>query len=129
MESLGANCLVAFIQSGTAKLDLFPVEEAGQKKERFMMKKSKKQTIAAEDFDLLFEKGDVTPYLDKKSVKVARMIHRINLDLPENLLHQIDDEANRIGVARTALIKVWLAERLGLVAAASISKSLKTQKI
>jgi hypothetical protein len=80
------------------------------------MKTSSKisKKISAKAFDRLFEEGDVTPYLDLTAASVHRPIKRINLDIPVNILNQIDHEANRIGVARTALIKVWLAEKIEL---------------
>ncbi len=78
-----------------------------------MMKASQnRDQISAEQFDELFENGDVTPYLDRVTLKVHRQVQRINLDIPSDILIQIDQEAGRIGVARTALIKVWLVERL-----------------
>jgi len=58
--------------------------------------------ISASEFDRLFDDGkeDVLQYADLDSIaKVGRKF-------------QLDTEATRIGVARTALIKVWLAERL-----------------
>ncbi len=39
-------------------------------------------------------------------------IHRINVDIPKGLLDQVDREAERVGVPRTSLIKIWIAERL-----------------
>jgi hypothetical protein len=39
----------------------------------------------------------------------------ISLDIPAQMLKNLDREATRIGVARQALIKVWLAERLDII--------------
>ena len=76
------------------------------------MRKSKK-LIKAEVFDKAFDKGeDVTKYLDMKSAKVNYPIQRINLDMPKELLEKADLEAARIGVTRTALFKIWIAEHL-----------------
>ena len=76
------------------------------------MKKSTKK-IKAKDFDKAFNFGkDMSQHLDVGNVKVNRKIQRVNIDIPLGLLHEIDKEAHKIGVARTALIKVWLAERL-----------------
>ena len=74
------------------------------------MKKLNKQ-ISSGEFDRLFECNDVTAFLDKKNIKINKRIQRINIDIPTALLGVIDKEANKIGVARTALIKLWLAEK------------------
>ena len=31
---------------------------------------------------------------------------------PKHILHQIDNEANRIGVPRTSILKLWIVEKL-----------------
>ena len=81
------------------------------------MKKSKK-TIATEVFDQTFDRGgDVVKYLDIKSAKVNHSVQRINLDMPKGLLEKADGEATRIGITRTSLLKMWIAERLDHLAA------------
>ena len=51
-------------------------------------------------------------FLDVKKAQVNKKIQRVNVDIPAPFLMKIDREAKRIGVARTALIKLWLSERL-----------------
>ena len=76
-----------------------------------MRKQAKK--ITTEDFDRQFDKGeDMAGFLDVKKAQVNKKIQRINIDIPAPFLMKIDSEAERIGVARTALIKLWLSERL-----------------
>lgn len=76
------------------------------------MKLSKK-AIPAEEFDRAFEEGkDLTPYLDLRSAKARHPTQRINVDVPKDLLEKVDQEATRIGVPRTSLIKIWIAEKL-----------------
>lgn len=76
------------------------------------MKKQAKK-ITTEDFDRQFAKGeDMAGFLDIKKAQVNKQIQRINVDIPVQFLMKIDVEAKRIGVARTALIKLWLSERL-----------------
>ena len=76
------------------------------------MRKSTK-LIKAERFDKAFDKGeDVTKHLHIKSAKVNQPIQRINLDMPKELLQKADMEATRIGVTRTSLFKMWIAEHL-----------------
>lgn len=82
-----------------------------KKGERFMTKLLKK--ITATEFDERFDNGeDMEMFLDIKNAKVKKPIRRINIDFPASFLERIDEEAKKIGVARTALIKIWIAERL-----------------
>ena len=76
------------------------------------MKTSKDKKIKASDFDTAFEKGDVTEHLDLKSVKARYPTQRISIDFPKNILEEVDMEAAKIGVTRTSLIKMWIAEHL-----------------
>lgn len=74
------------------------------------MKTSTKKKLRAAVFDTAFEKGDVTKYLDLKSAKARHPIHRINIDIPQEVLQKVDQEASRVGVPRTSLIKLWIAK-------------------
>jgi hemerythrin len=75
--------------------------------------KKLKNSISTKEFDCKFDSNeDVMEHLDTSNVKVNRHFHRINIDFPESFIKKIDEEANKIGVARTALIKIWIAERL-----------------
>ncbi|MFH1878630.1 MAG: CopG family antitoxin [Candidatus Omnitrophota bacterium] len=76
------------------------------------MKKLNKK-IKTEEFDERFDAGeDMWDFLYTRRVKVHKNVRRINIDFPETMLEQIDEEAHKIGVARSALIKLWLAEKL-----------------
>jgi len=80
------------------------------------MKRLKKK-ITSEQFDKRFDNGeDMGDLLDIKKAKVNKQVQRINIDFPISFLRRIDEEARRIGVARTALIKIWMAERLEPIA-------------
>ena len=71
--------------------------------------------MKAEELDEIFDTGeeDILPYLDlSKAVRPGHKAKRVNVDFPEWMVSQLDHEANRVGVARQALIKVWIAERL-----------------
>jgi len=71
--------------------------------------------ISTEEFDRKFDEGkeDITQYLDKSSVrKIAPKRRVINVDLPIWMIEGLDHEANRLGITRQSIIKVWLAERL-----------------
>ena len=81
------------------------------------MKKSnatKTNTITAEEFDRRFDNGeDVSEYFDwSKARRPGLEVKRVNVDFPSSILNKLDREAQRIGVTRQSLIKVWIAERL-----------------
>lgn len=76
------------------------------------MKSLKRKMIKASDFDTAFEKGEVTKHLDLKSAKARFPTQRISIDFPKNIIKEIDIEAAKIGVTRTSLIKIWVAEHL-----------------
>ena len=72
-----------------------------------------KKIISAKQFDQEFDKGhEVTKYMDLKSIKVHYPVQRINVDIPKEMLQKVDHEAARVGVPRTSLLKIWIAERL-----------------
>ena len=67
--------------------------------------------------DKVFEKGeeDILPYLDlARAVRPGHEAKRVNVDFPQWMLARLDLEADRLGVPRQSLIKVWIAERLAL---------------
>ncbi len=64
--------------------------------------------VPARIFDEKFDRGEgVTSHLN-----LSRAVRRVNVDLPLWEIEELDREANRLGITRQALIKVWLAERL-----------------
>lgn len=75
---------------------------------------SNQKRIKADEFDKLFDEGgDITPYLDLQSARVVEpQIQRVNVDLPDWLVSALDNAATRRGIARQALVKHWLVERL-----------------
>ncbi len=74
----------------------------------------KKQSIKAEEFDLLFDKGkDITEFLDlSKTLKPGLAQKRVNVDFPVWMIQMLDKEAKRLGVTRQSIIKVWIADKL-----------------
>jgi predicted DNA binding CopG/RHH family protein len=77
------------------------------------------QTITAKEFDQKFDNNeDISAYLDfSKSIKLKdfqskQKTKKINIDFPENILVLLDKEAQKIGITRQSIIKVWIAERL-----------------
>ena len=76
------------------------------------MNTSETKKIKAKDFDAAFERGGVMEYLDLKKIKAHHPVQRINIDFPQEMLRKVDEEASRVGVPRTSLIKMWIAEHL-----------------
>lgn len=72
------------------------------------MKKSSTKPKNAQEFDNYFEDHDIAELLDTHT-------KRINVDLPTAMLARLDHKVNQLGMTRQALIKYWLAERLGIV--------------
>ena len=78
------------------------------------------QTITANEFDKRFDNNEkISQYLDfSKSMKLGDFekkitkTRKINVDFPEPILALLDQEAQKIGVTRQSIIKVWIAERL-----------------
>ena len=66
------------------------------------------------DFDKKFNDGeDISQFLDlKNSSRPSLEQKRVNVDFPAWMVIEIDKEANRVGVTRQSLIKMWLADRL-----------------
>jgi len=76
------------------------------------------KTITAKEFDKKFDNGeDISEYLDfSNAVKLNEFekisTKKINVDFPEHIIKLLDNEAQKIGVTRQSIIKVWIAERL-----------------
>ena len=70
--------------------------------------------MKAEQLDDVFESGaDLLPHLDLSTVRRPNLEQkRVNVDLPIWMVESLDKEADRVGVTRQSIIKVWLAERL-----------------
>ena len=66
------------------------------------------------EFDRRFDDGDsIIEVLDVTAARRQRLEQkRVNVDFPIWMVEQLDQEANRLGVTRQSIIKVWLAERL-----------------
>ncbi len=75
---------------------------------------SKKKFTSTEEFDEYFDNGgDITPYIDFSSIRRPNLeAMRANVDFPRWMINALDKEAARLGVARQALIKMWIAEKL-----------------
>jgi len=75
----------------------------------------KRLAKSAKEFDRRFDEGeDIHDIIDMSKTRVVRHGKkiRITLDVAEELVNEIDQIRESIGVDRGALIKVWLHERL-----------------
>ena len=81
------------------------------------IKKSIRSTTA-QNLQEKFDDGeDVLDYFDVSRAKILYPKgKRVQLVLPEWLLKALDHEANRLGIDRQDLVKVWISERLGKAA-------------
>ena len=70
--------------------------------------------MKAEEFDRRFDAGDdISNYLDlSKARRPGQEQKRVNVDFPIWMIRSLDKAANRLGVPRQSIIKVWIAERL-----------------
>ena len=70
--------------------------------------------MKAKEFDKRFERGEkITRYLDlSKARKPDQEQRRVNVDFPNWMIQAMDREAQRLGVTRQSIIKVWISERL-----------------
>ncbi len=71
--------------------------------------------MKASEFDKIFDDNEdnILNAVDIKSAeRINRQPKRVNIDFPVWMIEQLDDEANRLGVTRQSIIKVWIAERL-----------------
>jgi hypothetical protein len=76
--------------------------------------------MKAKTLDRMFDAGeDITKHLDlSKARRVGNDAKRVNVDFPVWMVKSLDREAQRLGVTRQSLIKLWLADRLEQAVAA-----------
>lgn len=76
--------------------------------------RKRKKTITAKEFDRRFDAGeDVSEFFDlSRATRPGHVKSRVNVDFPRWMIQRLDLAASRAGIARQALIKSWLAERL-----------------
>ena len=72
------------------------------------------KTIDANAFDTAFDDGkDISALVDWSNARrPGLMKRRVNIDFTDQMVRRLDIEAQRRGVTRQALIKMWIADRL-----------------
>ncbi|UPT73876.1 MAG: CopG family transcriptional regulator [Elusimicrobiota bacterium] len=70
--------------------------------------------MKAKDLDKRFDEGnDISKHLDlARAKRTNEEPRRVNVDFPAWMIHSLDKEADRLGVTRQSIIKVWISERL-----------------
>ena len=71
--------------------------------------------MKASEFDRKFDDGEnIAEMIDWTSARRPNTeTRRVNVDFPAWVVHDLDKQAQRLGVTRQALIKLWIAEKLG----------------
>ena len=70
--------------------------------------------VKASEVDELFDAGeDISQHIDfSRAKRINLEQRRVNLDLPIWMIEQLDYEAKKLGVARQAIMKMFLAKQL-----------------
>lgn len=78
------------------------------------MSEAEVKRISAEELDRMFDDGeDISAYFDwSKARRPGLEAKRVNVDFPAWMVAKLDSHAQKRGVTRQALIKMWLADRL-----------------
>lgn len=78
-----------------------------------MRKKSFLKKFRTEaEMDEALESADLSKAFETAGVVKKVSIRKINLDLPVGVVREIDLIAEKVGVSRQPLLKIWIHERL-----------------
>lgn len=78
------------------------------------LRTSTRKAASAVSLDAMHDASvDMSAHMDAtKARRPGRVVQRVNVDFPADLLREIDQEARRLGVTRQAFIKIRLADSL-----------------
>ena len=76
-----------------------------------MPKMSRRTRTADEIADMASRGEDVSAHFTNKFT-VVRPLHRVNVDLTQGMLRELDERAARLNISRQAVIKTLLASAL-----------------
>jgi len=76
-----------------------------------MPKTSRKSRKADEIADMATRGEDISAYFNHKFT-VVKPLHRVNVDLTQGMLRELDERAARLNISRQAVIKTLLARAL-----------------
>ena len=70
--------------------------------------------MKAKELDRRFDQGeDISRFLRRDRMRrVNQTPRRVNVDFPVWMIDSLDREADRLGVTRQSIIKIWISERL-----------------
>ena len=70
--------------------------------------------LSGDAFDAKFDAGDdLGEHIDWSSAQRPGLAkRRVNIDFTDQMVQRLDREAQRRGVTRQSLIKMWIADRL-----------------
>ena len=70
--------------------------------------------MKAKELEKRFNAGEnITKVLDLARAQRSNQVQRrVNVDFPSWMIRSVDKEADRLGVTRQSIIKVWISERL-----------------
>lgn len=70
--------------------------------------------MKAKELEKKFDNNeDISKHLDlSRAKRTNQEAKRVNVDFPSWMIHSLDKEADRLGVTRQSIIKVWISERL-----------------
>ena len=76
--------------------------------------------MKADQLDYVFNsRADLLPHLNLSTLRRPNLEQkRVNVDLPVWMIEGLDREADKLGVTRQSIIKIWLADRLKKVSSA-----------
>ncbi len=75
-------------------------------------KHSSRQYKTVTEMDMALETADISEDILERGVVIRTPIKQINLALPQYVVAQIDQIADKMGVSRQPLLKIWIHERL-----------------
>lgn len=75
-------------------------------------KSSTKRFKTPRAMDRYLETADLSEVFAIRGVVKKAHVRKINLDLPDATVQRIDRIAERVGVSRQPLLKIWIHERL-----------------
>ncbi|MEP6600381.1 MAG: CopG family transcriptional regulator [Nitrospirota bacterium] len=75
--------------------------------------------MKAKELDKRFDAAEnIAKALDlSRAQRTNQVQRRVNVDFPSWMIRSLDKEADRLGVTRQSIIKVWISERLKELAA------------
>lgn len=74
----------------------------------------KKKSISAIEFDEKFERQEnLVPYLQTDKISNPGLkARRVSVDFPEWMVQELDRAAQKLGISRQSLIKVFISDKL-----------------